>query len=402
LNSTEQKRPAARAAAMVAALAGVGIVTYGLVSRGAEERSVREWTEAQAIPVVAVTHPSNGESSATLELPGRIEAYMRAPIYARVNGYLSRWTHDIGARVKAGELLAEIDTPDIDQQLAQARANLGVAQANAELARVSARRWQALAGTDAVSQQDVDTRVSTLDANLAQVKAAQAMVDGLVVQKSYARVIAPFDGVVTQRNTDVGALINAGSGNNGAALFELSDTSRVRIFVGVPQNFVTVVHPGVRVKLTVPEHPGTSVSGTIQASSQAVDEHSGTTLMQIIVDNREGAFLPGGYANAQLQLAQSSKTVSVPSSALIFNAKGLSVATVGSGNVVQIKPVSMARDNGRTVELAGGLSVDDRVITNPPDGVNDGVTVKVAEAAAAPPAAAKGAGAAQSAAGGAR
>jgi RND family efflux transporter MFP subunit len=352
------------------------IVAHGMVSRATQSSRLRELTEAQAVPTVAVVTPAAAQDHAGLELPGRLEAYIRAPIYARVPGYLKSWQHDIGDKVKAGDILAEIDTPDLDQQLAQARADLLVAKANAKLAQISAERWQSLAGTDAVAKQDVDQRTFTLHANIAQVKAAQANVDRLVAEEGFKHLSAPFDGVVTARETDIGALINVGAAG-GAELFVVSDTGKLRVYVNVPQNYVPSVPPGTKATLRVPEHPDKTYSGTVEASAQAVSASSGTTLMQLIVDNSAGELMPGDYASIRLQIATANPVLRVPSSALIFDAKGLSMATVDADNRVLIKPVSLARDLGAVVEIASGLTPDDRVIENPPDGIGTGERVRL-------------------------
>ncbi len=363
-------------------LLALAVVAYGLVSRKAQNSRLHDLTEAQAVPVVAVVMPTAAENHSGLDLPGRLQAYIRAPIYARVPGYLKSWKHDIGSPVKAGDLLAEIDTPDLDQQLMQARADLSVAEANAKLAKVSADRWQGLAGTDAVAKQDVDQRTFTLNANLAQVKSAQANVDRLVAEESFKRLVAPFDGIVTARETDIGALINVGAGAaNGLELFVVSETSKLRVYVNVPQNYVPSVPPGTQATISVPEHPGKTYSGTVEASAQAVDPSTGTTLMQLIVDNRAGEMMPGDYASIHLQIAGRANVLSVPSSALIFDATGLSIATVGADNRVVLKPVSIERDLGAVVELASGLASNDRVIESPPDGIANSVEVRIAGAA---------------------
>jgi RND family efflux transporter MFP subunit len=360
-------------------LLAIGVAAYGLGSRAVQQSRLRELTEAEAVPVVAIVAPSNVEHHAGLELPGRLEAYIRAPIYARVPGYLKSWKHDIGSKVKAGDVLAEIDTPDLDQQLTQARADLSVAQANARLAQISAERWQSLAGTDAVAKQDVDQRTFTWDANVAQVKAAQANVDRLIAEEGFKRLIAPFDGIVTARETDIGALINVGAAG-GAELFVVSETSKLRVYVNVPQNDVPSVPSGTKATITVPEHPDKTYGGTVQASAQAVNPSSGTTLMQLIVDNSAGELMPGDFASIHLQIAAAAQVLSVPSSALIFDANGLSIATVGADNRVVLKPVSIERDLGAVVELASGLAPGDRVIENPPDGIGNGAAVRLAAA----------------------
>jgi RND family efflux transporter MFP subunit len=354
----------------------LAIFVYGLVSRAAQNSRLHDLTEAEAVPSVAVVAPSGVVNSSGLELPGRLEAFIRAPIYARVPGYLKSWKHDIGSKVKAGEVLAEIDTPDLDQQLMQARADLNVAQSNAKLSEITAKRWQSLAGTDAVAKQDVDQRTFTWDANIAQVKAAQANVDRLVAEAGFKRLIAPFDGIVTARETDIGQLINVGA-TGGAELFVVSETEKLRIYVNVPQNYVPSVPAGTKATIQVPEHPGKTYAGTVESSAQSVDPSTGTTLMQIIVDNPSGELMPGDYASIRLQAVASVNVLSVPSSAVIFDAKGLSIATVDGNDRVLLKPVTIGRDLGAVVEIASGLGENDRVIQNPPDGIASGDLVHV-------------------------
>lgn len=356
-------------------LIAIAVVAYGMGTRATQSSRLRALTEAQSVPTVTLVTPQPAEREEGLDLPGRLQAYISAPIYARVPGYLKSWTHDIGSKVKSGQLLAEIDTPDLDQQLRQARADLNVAEANARLARITAERWQSLAGTDAVAKQDVDTRNFTLNANVAQVKAAQANVDRLVAEEDFKRLVAPFDGIVTARDTDIGALINVGA-TGGAQLFVVSATGKLRVYVNVPQNYVPSVPPGTKATLTVPEHPDKTYTGTVEASAQAVDPATGTTLMQLIVDNSAGELMPGDYASIHLQVAPAN-ALSVPSSALIFDSRGLSIATVVAGNRVVVKPVTIERDLGTVVELASGLSAHDRVIENPPDGIDNGAVVHV-------------------------
>src|SRR5882672_5249516 len=356
------------------ALLAIAVVAYGLGTRAAQNTRLHDVTEALAVPVVALVTPASVKNDAGLDLPGRLQAYIQAPIYARVPGYLKSWKHDIGGKVKAGDVLAEIDTPDLDQQLMQARADLSVAQANAKLAQIGAERWQALAGTDAVAKQDVDQHTFTYNANVAQVKAAQANVDRLVAEEGFKHLIAPFDGIVTARETDIGALINVGA-TGAAELFVVSETTKLRVYVNVPQNFVPSVPPGTKATITVPEHLDKTYSGTVEASAQSVDPSSGTTLMQLMVDNTAGEMMPGDYAGIHLQIAATAHVLSVPSSALIFDAKGLSIATVGADNRVLLKPVTIERDLGAVIELASGLMPNDRVIQNPPDGIANGAEV---------------------------
>jgi RND family efflux transporter MFP subunit len=359
-------------------LLAVAVVAYGIGSRVTQGSHLQALTEEQAVPTVAVVAPTRVENHAGLDLPGRLEAYVGAAIYARVPGYLKSWNFDIGTRVKAGEVLAEIDTPDLDQQLLQARANLGVAQANAKLAQISADRWQSLAGTDAVAKQDVDTRNFTLNANLAQVGVAQANLNRIVAEEGFKRLVAPFDGTVTARDTDIGALINVGS-TGGAHLFVVSETSKLRVYVNVPQNYAFDVPAGTKATLSVPEHPGKTYSGTVESSAQAVTPITGTILMQIIVNNTARELMPGDYASIHLEITAPVDVLSVPSSALIFDAKGLSVATVDTDSRVLVKPVSIERDLGDVVELVSGVTSADRVIENPPDGIGTGAQVRLAK-----------------------
>src|SRR3984957_10488557 len=352
-----------RQAGGVFALLAIAVVAYGIGFRASQNSRLHDLTETQGLPVVALVTPTHVENESGLYLPGRLQAYITAPIYARVPGYLKDWKHDIGGKVKAGDLLAEIETPDLDQQLMQARAALSVAQANAKLAQITAERWQSLSNTDAVAKQDVDQRTFTWNANVAQVKAARANVDQLVAEEGFKRLIAPFDGIVTARDTDIGALINVGAGG-GQQLFVVSDTGKLRVYVNVPQNYVPSVPSGTQATITVPEHPDRTYSGTVEASAQAVNPTTGTTLMQLIVDNSAGERMPGDYASIHLEMAASTHVLRVPSSALIFDAKGLSIATVDADNRVLLKPVSIGRDLGAVIELASGLAPNDRVIQN--------------------------------------
>jgi len=290
--------------------------------------------------------------------------------------------------VKAGQVLAEIETPDLDQQLQQARADLNTAQANEKLAEVTAERWQKILKSNAVSKQDVDEKVSDLAAKRAAVASAKANVDRYVAMKGFTHIVAPFEGVVTARNTDVGALINAGTAA-GLELFVISDTHKLRAYVNVPQAYVRSVQPGTKAELTVPEHPEKSYAATIETSSQAVTAASGTTLMQLVVDNSADELLPGSYANARLQLPSNAEALSIPARALIFDAKGLSVAIVGADNRVAVKTVTIARDLGSKIEIASGLGANDRVIQNPPDGIATGAEVRIAGSTAKTPDGAK-------------
>jgi RND family efflux transporter MFP subunit len=362
---------------MTAAAVAIFVVISGIASRSSDDARLTEWADAQAIPTVSVAQPRSGNSATTLDLPGRLDAYSRAPIYARVSGYLKDWKVDIGTHVKAGQLLAEIEVPDQDQQLEQAKANLASAEANATLAASTAERWQALIGTNAVSRQQVDEKVGDFTTKRALVDAARANVARLQALERFKRIVAPFDGVITARDTDVGALINAGGGT-GPQLFVVSDTRKLRVYVSVPQSYVPQVKPGTTARISVPERPGKTFTATVEASAQAVNPDSGATLMQLVVDNRAGELMSGDYATVRLALPADSAALSVPASALIFDKSGLRVATVGTDGHVALKTVTIARDLGKLIEISGGLAANDRVIESPPDGLTDGDEVRVA------------------------
>jgi len=363
---------------IVALIVGIVIVVVGLVTRAHGNARLREWTDAQSIPTVVVAPPQASGDAGALDLPGRLEAYSRASLYARVSGYLKNWNVDIGAPVKSGQLLAEIETPDLDQQLLQSKANLATAQANAALAATTEKRWQSLLATGAVSKQDVDEKVGDLKAKQAIVKASQADVDREQTLKGFARIVAPFDGIVTARNTDVGALISVG-GAVGQELFVVSDTKKLRVYVSVPQSYVPSIPAGTKATITVPDRPGKTYAATVESSSQAVNVSSGSTLMQLGVDNANGELLPGGFANVSLALPRDANALLIPASALLFDKNGLRVATLGKDNKVLLKKVTISRDLGSTIEIGSGLAADDRVIQSPPDGIADGDVARVSE-----------------------
>lgn len=355
------------------------VVVTGIITRSKGDAELKEWTNAQAIPSVAVSLPGTKPLNATLDLPGRLEAYSRAPIYARVSGYLKTWNVDIGAQVKAGQLLAEIEAPDLDQQLLQGRADLTNAQAAAKLSAATLARRKTLLASNFVSQQEIDERSADLASKEAQVNAQQANVQRLEALASYKNVTAPFDGVVTERNTDVGALINGGTGA-GAAMFVVSDVKKLRLYVNVPQSYLPGIKMGAKAVVTVPEYAGRTFPATIEASAQSVDVSSGTTRMQLAIENTGNELRPGAFANVKLALTRDVQPLSIPASALIFNNNGLRVATVSAGDKVMFKTVTIARDLGREIEIASGLAADDRVIVTPLDGIAEGDQVRIAGA----------------------
>ena len=361
----------------VIAVIGAGlIVASGIRAREEQGSRLKEWTDDQAIPSVAVALPSAKALNPTIDLPGRLEAYYRAPIFARVSGYLKNWSADIGAQVKAGQVIAEIEAPDLDQQLLQARADLASQQSSARLSEATLNRRKTLVASNFVSAQEIDERTADLANKRAAVNSGQANVERLEALAGYKKITAPFDGVVTARDTDVGALINAGGGS-GPPMFVVSDISRLRVYVNVPQNYVPAIRIGARAIITMPEYPNRTFAATVEASSQAVEVSSGTTRMQLALDNSNGELMPGGYASVKLSLQRDAVPLHIPSSALIFNQNGLSVATVGPNDKVLFKKVTIARDLGREIELASGLAADDRIIIAPPDGLADGDQVRV-------------------------
>ena len=384
---TESRSPVSRRKlgifGLLAGIAAVLVVITGIRARENSDTKLKEWTDNQAIPTVAVVLPDAKVLNATIDLPGRLEAYYRAPIFARVSGYLKSWSVDIGAKVKAGQVIAEIEAPDLDQQLLQARADLASAEASAKLSEATLNRRKTLIASNFVSMQEIDERTADLSNKNGAVKSGQANVERLEALAGYKKITVPFDGVVTSRETDVGALINAG-GNSGPAMFVVSDIKKLRVYVNVPQSYVPAIKIGAKAILTMPDYPNRTFPATVEASSQSVDVASGTTRMQLGLDNEKGELMPGGYANVRMSLAREGLPLHIPASALIFNQSGLRVATVGSDDKVLFKTVTIARDLGRDIELGAGLSPEDRVIVAPPDGMSDGDQVRVASPKGAP------------------
>ena len=362
-----------------ALIVGVVIVAFGITTRKIADAKLQEWTENQAVPVVAVAAPDLRGKTTTFSLPGRLEAYTQAQIYARVSGYVKDWRADIGTHVKTGDLLAEIDAPDLDQQIMQAEANLASAKANSVLSDATLKRGQSLITTYAISQQDLDQRAADASNKQGLVRAAQANLDRLRVLEQYKRIVAPFDGLVTARTTDIGALINAGSGG-APPMFIVSETSKLRVYVNVPQNYVPNVPVGTKAQISVPEYPGRTFPATIEKSAQAVDIASNATRIQLVVDNSQGELMTGDFTNVNFELPHPKVAVNVPASALIFNQSGLHVATVGNDGRIVLKKVTIARDLGNEVEIGSGIVADDRVVINPPDGIATGDKVRIAGA----------------------
>jgi RND family efflux transporter MFP subunit len=365
-------------AACVAAI----IVFFGLFTRWEENRNLVRWTDAQAIPSVAVFHPQAVTGDQPLVLPGKLEAYFNAPTYARVPGYLKQWYVDIGARVKAGQVLADIDTPELDQELLQARGDLASAEAARDLAGITSKRWSSLLAKDAVSHQEADEKAGDLLAKSALANAAEANVRRLEALATFKRITAPFDGVVTARKTDIGDLINAGGGaNENSELFDIAEVDKLRLYVRVPQSYSAQIQPGVRANLTVPEYPNLQFPAKLLSTSNSVSDASGTLLVELEVDNRAGTLKTGDYAQVSFLLpaASGSNDFRIPDSAVLFRQTGTEVGVVGPDKRVVVAPITIGTDYGQTVEVVSGLKSTDQVIDNPPDSLATGDIVQIAD-----------------------
>ena len=359
-----------------AGLLAAVVVFNGLQARAKDGAQLKALADKQSAVTVSVISPTSNTDPSVLSIPGRIEAYAKAPLYSRISGYLKTWKADIGTPVKGGQLLAEIDTPDLDQQILQAKAELASTQASAALSENTAKRWKSLESANFVSGQAVEEKMGDYNAKMAVVNASQANVNRLQALKNFSRIVAPFDGVVTARNTDIGQLINVG-GAPGSELFVVSDVKRLRLYVNLPQNQVAFIQKGSLAKFTVPEQPGQVYSATVQSTSQAINSSSGSMLVQLSAENKRGELLPGGYASVSFNIPAQADRLSVPPSALVYTKAGVLVATVNPENRVVMKPVVIARDYGNRLELLSGLQSTDRVIENPPDGVTQGDLVQV-------------------------
>ncbi len=361
-------------AGVTALIIALAVAGFGIWQRNDHERKLATWTDAQAVPTVAIVRPQPETKAQTLTLPGNVDAWFEAPIYARVPGYLQMWYKDIGARVKAGELLGVIDTPDLDEQLHQAKADLNSAQANLALAEVTAKRWKALLSSSAVSQQSVDEKVADAVALKAKVAAAQANVDRLNALESFKRLVAPFDGVVTARKTDIGDLINVGASSR-PALFAVADIHAMRVYVRVPQAFSARIAVGMKANLRLPQYPDQTFSATVLTTSNAINRESRTVLVELVAENPDGKLWPGTYADVSFDLPADTKIVQIPASALLFQSEGLQVAVLGPENKVEIRSVRVGRNFGTMVEVLSGVSAGDRVIDSPPDSIVAGQLV---------------------------
>jgi RND family efflux transporter MFP subunit len=367
-----RKGPILGAAAVLLAVAAV---VRGVSTRSRALDVVAQETREQAVPAVAVVSATKGAPQEEIVLPGTMQAFSDAPIYARTTGYLKKWYVDIGAHVRAGQLLADIDTPDLDQQLQQARADLATAQANARLAQTTAERYRDLIQSDSVSRQDLDNANGNLEARETAVESARANVKRLEQLQSFRRIEAPFDGVITARNTDIGALID--SGGNAKELFHVAAVHTLRVFVNVPQVYSQAARAGLTAELTLKEFPGRRFTGTLARTANAIDVASRTLLTEIDVDNPKGELFPGSYAEVHIKLPNATPTLTLPVDALIFKSEGLQVATVDASDRIALVPVTAGRDFGDTVEVVAGLTGAERVVANPPDSLEAGQAVRI-------------------------
>jgi RND family efflux transporter MFP subunit len=353
------------------------LAVWGVASRVVSRDRLAKETAADAILVVTTTKPSPSPATDELVLPGNVQAFIEAPIYARTSGYLRAWHTDIGTPVKKGQLLAEIETPEVDQQLRQSQSDLVTAEANARLAESTNVRWKGLLANHAVSPQDADTKAADAAAMRATAGSAQANVARLRELESFKRVVAPFDGVVTLRTTDVGALISAGQ-NTGNALFRVADISKLRVYVQVPEQYASQTKVGIQADLQFTEHPGVDYPAPVVRTAQALDPNARTLQVELQVDNARGELFPGAYAEVHFKIP-ASKTLRVPANSLVFRSAGLQVATIEPGNRVKLRSITQGRDFGRSVEVLAGLDANDVIIVNPPDSVADGAEVRVAK-----------------------
>jgi len=354
-----------------------GVVYRGIAARNQDATTLERETRELAVPSVLAIHPKPASNSQEVVLPANIQAFTDAPIYARTNGYLKRWLVDIGAHVQAGQLLAEIDTPEVDQQLQQARADVATAQANYHLAEITATRYQGLLKTDAISKQDVDNAVGDFEAKKAMVASAQSNVKRLEEMQSFQNIYAPFDGVITARKVDIGALINSGNGGLAQELFHIAQVRRLRVYVSVPQTYSRAAKPGLTADLTLAEFPGRRFHGKLVRTAESIDTASRSLLVEIDVNNPTGEILPGSFAEVHLKLPPGISTLVLPVNTLIFRSEGLQVASITGGNRVNLISVTLGRDFGNEVEVVAGLKGDESVVLNPPDSLVTGETVHI-------------------------
>ena len=366
---------------------------FTLFQRRTQYQALAKETEVRAVPTVAVIHPVTEPTEEGLVLPGSMQAYVESPIYARTNGYLKKWYRDIGSRVQKGELLADIDTPEVDQQLIQAKADLDTSQANANLSHITATRFGDLIKTDSVSKQEVDNAAGDLAAKQATVASAQANVHRLSELESFKHIYAPFSGVITRRNVDIGTLINAGNGGSTQLLFTLAQTDPIRVYVSVPESAAPSIQPGLPAHLELTQFPGRKFQGKVVRTAEAIDPTSRTLLTEVDVPNKTGELLPGGYAQVHLDVQVASARLQIPVNALLFRSEGLRAVVVGADHKLHLQPLTIGRDYGVALEVLQGLQPSDWIVVNPADSLEEGQQVNVKEVAVKPATPAPGAGA---------
>ncbi len=367
---------------IVVVLAVGGVLVSGVLPRIQARANLRKETLELAAPAVSVIHPQRSAPAQEIVLPANVQAFIDSPIYARTNGYLKRWYVDIGAHVKTGQLLAEIDTPELNQQLRQARADLSTAEANLRLAEITANRYRDLLKTDSVSKQDTDNAEGDYQAKQAVVHSAEANVKRLEELQSFEKVYAPFDGVISARNTDIGALIDAGaSGGRRTELFHIVQPGVLRVYVNVPEEYSQAAKPGLTAELTMAEFPGRRFEGKLVRTADAIDAATRTLLVEVDVNNPTGNLLPGAYAEVHLKLPVATSSLVLPVNTLLFRSEGLRVATVVNGHAA-LKQVALGHDFGSSVEVVSGLTGDEEVVVNPPDSIVSGEAVRVVAAPA--------------------
>jgi RND family efflux transporter MFP subunit len=371
-------RQLGRAGAVLGVVAVVILVWAGFSAHRAAAQ-LREATEAAAVVTVATTKPTAQAELSELVLPGNIQANYEAPIYARTSGYLKRWLVDIGTPVKAGQLLGEIESPEVDSQLRQAQADLATAEANQKIAELTAQRWRDLRASDSVSKQEADEKISLAASGDAQMQAARANVQRLRELSGFEKIVAPFDGVITARNTDIGQLIAAGN-NTGPELFRVADMRRLRLYVRVPQTYAAAMKPGLQAELLFPDRPGKTYTARIDSTSSAIDTATRTLLAQLVIDNKNGELLPGAYTEVHFKLppGAGASSYKLPANVLLFRGDGMHVGVVEANSKVVLKPVMVGRDYGSDIEIIQGLDANDDVILSPPDSLADGLAVRVA------------------------
>ncbi len=360
----------------IAAILAVSVVAAGAWSRAHETDAAQHWSDARSVPVVHLVRVKTADGKSALTLPGTLAAWNAAKLYARVSGYVRSWDKDIGAPVGAGTPLGRIDTPELDQQIDQARADLVSAKANATLARSTAARWNDLLSTQSVSQQEADEKNGQSAVRAAAAKAAQANLGRLLALKGFATIRSPFAGVVTARSADIGDLVGAGSGAQ-QPLFAVADLHRIRVYVSVPQTYAAAIQPGLRATLTVPGYTGRDFAAQVIGASGAINTQSGAFQVQLVTDNPGQLLKPGGYAEVHFDVAGQAGTVQIPSSGIVFRAEGAQVALVGADNRIRLQKIVIGRDMGQQLEVLAGLKAGDRIVDNPPDSISAGELVRV-------------------------